>query len=149
MRILFARVEDVLDVYHRDFAADEVLVCMDETSRQHIQETRLPLPARPGERERFDYEYTRAGVSNLFMLSAPLEGWRQVKVTDHHTKVDWAELIKDLVDKHYPDKGVHDGAAPIAGSPHKGGVPGIIQSFNIDTRIKKAFYQLINYHPLH
>ena len=94
MRILFARVEDVLDVYHRDFAADEVLVCMDETSRQHIQETRLPLPARPGEMERFDYEYTRAGVSNLFMLSAPLEGWR----------VDWAELIKDLVDKHYPDK---------------------------------------------
>ena len=78
MRILFARVEDVLDVYHRDFAADEVLVCMDETSRQHIQETRLPLPARPGEMERFDYEYTRAGVSNLFMLSAPLEGWRQV-----------------------------------------------------------------------
>ena len=97
-------MEDVLEVYHRDFAADEVLVCMDETSRQHIQETRIPLPARPGEMERFDYEYTRAGVSNLFMLSAPLEGWRQVKVTDHHTKVDWAELIKDLVDKHYPDK---------------------------------------------
>ena len=65
---------------------------------------RLGFRSRPGEMERFDYEYTRAGVSNLFMLSAPLEGWRQVKVTDHHTKVDWAELIKDLVDKHYPDK---------------------------------------------
>ena len=57
-------MEDVLEVYHRDFAADEVLVCMDETSRQHIQETRIPLPARPGERERFDYEY---GSSEKFV----------------------------------------------------------------------------------
>ena len=97
-------MEDVLEVYQREFAADEVLVCMDETSKQHIKETRTPLPAQPGEVEKFDYEYQRAGVSNLFMLTAPLDGWRQVKVTDRHTKVDWAELIKDLVEEHYPDK---------------------------------------------
>ena len=97
-------MEDVLDVYQRTYADDEVLVCMDETSKQHIKETRTPLPTRSGEPEKYDFEYERNGVSNLFMLSAPLEGWRHVKVTDHHTKVDWAQLIKELVDEHYPEK---------------------------------------------
>jgi len=97
-------MEDVLEVYQRSFTNDEVLVCMDETSKQHIKETRMPLPTRPGEPEKYDFEYERNGVSNLFMLSAPLEGWRHVKVTDHHTKVDWAHVIKELVDEHYPEK---------------------------------------------
>jgi hypothetical protein len=97
-------MEDVLEVYQRHYEEDEVLICMDETSKQHIRETRIPWPTRPGESERFDYEYERNGVSNLFMLFAPLEGWRHVKVTDRHTKVDWALLIKELVDKHYPKK---------------------------------------------
>ena len=97
-------MEDILEVYQRDFAADEVLVCMDETSKQHIKETRTPTPTRPGVPARYDYEYERNGVSNLFMLCAPLEGWRHVKVTDRHTKVDWAGLIKALVDDHYPGK---------------------------------------------
>jgi len=97
-------MEDILEVYQRDFAADEVLVCMDETSKQHIKETRTPTPTRPGVPARYDYEYERNGVSNLFMLCAPLEGWRHVKVTDRHTKVDWARLIKELVDDHYPGK---------------------------------------------
>jgi hypothetical protein len=81
-------MEDVLEVYQRPFTDDEVLVCMDETSKQHIKETRTPLPAWPGEPEKYDFEYEHNGVSNLFMLSALLEGWRHVKVTDHHTKVD-------------------------------------------------------------
>ena len=97
-------MEDVLEVYQRQYGEDEVLVCMDETSKQHIKETRVALPIRPGESEKFDYEYERNGVSNLFMLFAPLEGWRHVKVTDRHTKVDWAQLIKELVDEHYPKK---------------------------------------------
>lgn len=97
-------MEDVLDAYQRSYAENEVLVCMDETSKQQVKETRTPLPASPGEAERFDYEYERNGVSNLFMLFAPLEGWRHVKVTDRHTKVDWAQLIKELVDEHYPEK---------------------------------------------
>jgi hypothetical protein len=97
-------MEDVLEVYHRSFTNEEVLVCLDETSKQHIKETRTPLPGRPGDLEKQDFEYERNGVSNLFMLSAPLEGWRHVKVTDHHTKVDWAHVIKELVDEHYPEK---------------------------------------------
>jgi len=97
-------MEDVLEVFQRHYEEDEVLICMDETSKQHIKETRIPLPTRPGEPERFDYEYERNGVSNLFMLFAPLEGWRHVKVTDRHTKVDWAQLIKGLVDEHYLKK---------------------------------------------
>lgn len=97
-------MEDVLEVYQRSYADNEVLVCMDETSKQQSKETRASLPTQPGEPERVDYEYERNGVSNLFMLFAPLEGWRHVKVTDRRTKVDWAQLIKELVDEHYPDK---------------------------------------------
>ena len=93
-----------MEVYQRTFTEDEVLVCMDETSKQHTKATRIPLPTRPGEPEKYDFEYERNGVSNLFTLFAPLEGWRHVKVTDHHTKVDWALLIEELVDVHYPDK---------------------------------------------
>lgn len=97
-------MEDVLETYHRSYTEDEVLVCLDETSKQHIKETRTPLPARPGEPEKYDFEYERNGVSHLFMLFAPLEGWRNVKVTDHHTRQDWAQVIKELVDEHFPEK---------------------------------------------
>ncbi len=97
-------MEDILEVYQRSYATNEVLVCMDETSKQHVEETRIPLELRLGSPEKYDYEYKRNGVSNLFMLSAPLEGWRHVKVTDRRTKQDWAQLIKELVDEHFPDK---------------------------------------------
>ena len=82
----------------------EVLVCLDETSKQQVKETRLPRPARPGLAVAYDYEYERNGVSNLFMLFAPLEGWRRAGVTDRRTKVDWAHQVKKLVDEDYPDK---------------------------------------------
>jgi len=97
-------MEDVLEVYQRDYAEDEVRVCMDETSKQHTKETRIPLPTQPGNVAKFDYEYERNGVSKLFRLFAPLAGWRYVKVTGRHTKIDWAELIKEWVDEHYPKK---------------------------------------------
>jgi hypothetical protein len=97
-------MEDVLEVYHRKYEENEVLVCMDETSKQQVKEVRIPLPPESGSPEKFDYEYERNGVSNLFMLFAPLEGWRHVKVTDRHTKQDWAQLIKELVDEHFPEK---------------------------------------------
>ena len=83
---------------------NEVLVCLDETSKQQVKETRLPRPPRPGSAVAYDYEYERNGVSNLFMLFAPLEGWRRVGVTDRRTKVDWAHQVKKLVDEDYPDK---------------------------------------------
>ena len=99
-------MEDVLDVYHRDYGDDEVLVCVDETSRQQVKETRTPRRAAPGVPAVYDYEYERNGTSNLFMLFAPLEGWRRVEVTERRTKVDWAHLVRDLVDRDYPDRRV-------------------------------------------
>ncbi len=97
-------MEDVLEVYQRQYGDNEVLVCLDETSKQQTKETRLPRPARPGAVGSYDYEYERNGVSNLFMLFAPLEGWRRVEVTDRRTKVDWARVVRKLVDEDYPDK---------------------------------------------
>ena len=97
-------MEDVLEVYHRQYGNKEVLVCLDETSKQLVEETRPPLPGRPGRAQAHDYEYRRNGVSNLFMLFAPLEGWRRVEVTERRTKVDWAEVVRKLVDEDYPDR---------------------------------------------
>ena len=95
-------MEDVLTVYKRVFNPDEPLVCMDETSKQLTAETRRSIPAAPGRPERYDYEYERNGVCNLFMFFEPLAGKRQVSVTDRRTKVDWAMQVKQLLDVHYP-----------------------------------------------
>ncbi|MDM8544686.1 IS630 family transposase [Desulfococcaceae bacterium HSG9] len=97
-------MEDILEVCHRVYTEDEVLVCMDETGKRQVKETRIPSPSKAGSPEKFDYEYERNGVGNLFMLSAPLEGWRHVKVTDRHTRQDWAQSIKESVDERHPGK---------------------------------------------
>lgn len=96
-------MEDVLDVYVRPYDPKRPQVCLDEASRQLVAETRTPLPVAPGQPARFDYEYAREGVCALFMLNEPLRGWREVVVSDRRTAVDWARVIKDLVDVHYPD----------------------------------------------
>jgi uncharacterized small protein (DUF1192 family) len=93
----------VLDVYHRPRDPACPLVCLDETSKQLIKETRVPIPARPGRPARTDYEYERNGTANIFMLFAPLEGWRHVEVTDRHAAVDYAHLLKDVSDRWYPN----------------------------------------------
>ena len=97
-------MEDVLEVYHRDYGEQEVLVCLDETSKQLVGETRQPRPPRPGSPLTYDYAYRRNGVSNRFMLYAPLEGWRGVSVTERHTRRDWAEVVRKLVDEDFPHK---------------------------------------------
>ena len=97
-----ANMEDVLEVYQRPHDPRRPLVCLDETSKQMIAETRTPVAAAPGRKVRHDYEYERNGVANLFMLFAPLEGWRCVKVTDRHAAADYAEVLKDLSDVHFP-----------------------------------------------
>ncbi len=97
-------MEDVLEVYHREFDEDTVLVCMDETSKQQTKETRTPRPVRPGQPAIVDFEYERNGVANLFIVFAPLLGWRWVKVTDRRTRHDWANLIRELVDEIFPGK---------------------------------------------
>ncbi len=98
-----AGMEDVLEVYQRPHDPACPVVCLDETSKQLVKETRVPVPAKPGRPARYDYEYERNGTANLFMLFAPLEGWRHVKVTDHHAAVDYARVLKDLADTHFPD----------------------------------------------
>jgi len=96
------KMEDVLDVYQRPYDPKRPQVCLDEASKQLIGETRTPIPAAPGRAAREDYEYVRNGTANVFMTFEPLAGRRHVKVTDRRTKKDWAEVIRELVDEHYP-----------------------------------------------
>src|ERR1700740_49375 len=96
-------MEGGLEVYHSPRDPERPLVCPDESSKQLIIETRTPIPAKPGQPKRHDYEYERNGVANLFMMFAPLEGWRHVKVTDRHTAIDYAEVLRELSDVHFPD----------------------------------------------
>lgn len=96
-------MEDVLEVYTRPHHPARPLVCLDETSKQLVAETRAPIPLQAGRPARHDYEYERNGTANLFMLFAPLEGWRHVKVTERRTAVDYAHVLKDISDTHFKD----------------------------------------------
>lgn len=89
-------MEHVLDVYKRPYDPENPVVCMDETPRQLIKETRTPVPVAQGRPERHDYEYERCGVFNVFMANEPLAGTRMTKVTERKTKSDWAEFIREL-----------------------------------------------------
>jgi len=95
-------MEDVLSVYQRPYDPARPQVCVDETSKQLVGEVRAPLPTRPGQPQLFDHHYSRNGVANLFMIVEPLTGACDVKITDRRTRVDWAHLMRDLVDVHYP-----------------------------------------------
>jgi hypothetical protein len=97
------QVEDVLDVYHRPPDPRRPLVCLDEASKQLIGEVAEPVPAAPGQPARIDYEYVRNGTANLFMISEPHAGWRHVEVTDRRTAVDFAEVVRALVEEVYPE----------------------------------------------
>ncbi len=95
-------MEDILDLYHQPYDPRYPIICFDESSKQLISEKRLPLPPAPGQLARYDYEYAREGVRNLFMFAEPLRGWRHVKVTERRTKVDWALCMKELADELFP-----------------------------------------------
>jgi DDE superfamily endonuclease len=96
-----AQMEQVLDVYKRPYSKEYPLICMDESPKQLIKETRIAIRMKPGQQARQDFEYERCGVSNIFMASEPLKGKRHVKVTERKTKVDWANFIRDIGDTHY------------------------------------------------
>jgi hypothetical protein len=96
------RMEDVLDVYQRPFDPRFPLVCFDEKPVQLVRETRQAIPMQIGQPERWDYEYHREGIANLFMFFAPLHNWRHVEVTAHRTKEDWAKCMHDLVYRYFP-----------------------------------------------
>jgi hypothetical protein len=95
-------MEDVLDVYKRPFDSKRPQVCLDERPKQLISETRVPISMSAGKPLRYDYEYRRNGVANIFMMFEPLASKRHVRVTDRRTKKDWAECIRQLVDEIYP-----------------------------------------------
>ena len=96
-------MEEVLDLYAEVVDPKRPRVCVDERPVQLISEVRELIPAAPGRPQRHDYEYKREGTANLFMLACPDRGWRQVKVTERRGTLDFAHVLKDLVDVHFPD----------------------------------------------
>lgn len=96
-------MEDILDVYQRPDNPSRPVVCLDETSRQLLADARPSLPPAPGRPARSDPQYVRGGVVNLFLVCEPLRGWRQVRVSDQRTRLDFAHCVRELVDVHYPD----------------------------------------------
>lgn len=96
-------MENVLEVYRRPYDPKRPVVGMDEQPKQLIAQTRIPIPGKPGQPTKIDYEYRRHGVASVWMFSEPLAGWRKVEVTDRRTAVDWAHQMRHLVDAHYPD----------------------------------------------
>lgn len=95
-------MEDVLELYAEPYDPRRPVVCFDERPSQMVSEVRRPLPVRPGQRARYDYEYRREGTVNLFLLFEPLRGWRHVEVTARRTSQDFAQQMKALVDRHFP-----------------------------------------------
>ena len=96
-------MEDVLDVYARPRDPCRPLVCFDETNKEQPREVVALLPRVAGHPARYESTYERNGVSNLFMCFAPLENWRDVKITDHRRAIDWAQCMQELVDVHFPE----------------------------------------------
>jgi hypothetical protein len=91
-----ANMEKVLEVYKRKYDSNFPVVCMDESPKQLIGETKSPIKAKPGSEEKYDYEYRRNGVCNIFMANEPLQGKRYVKVTKTKTKKDWAQYLSEI-----------------------------------------------------
>lgn len=94
-------MEAVLEVYQGAYNPKIPVICIDEATKQLVKETRVPIAAEPGEPERLDYEYERNGTANLFMVCEPMVGWRRVEVTQQRTALDYAHLLKTLVDCDY------------------------------------------------
>ena len=94
-------MEEVLEVYQTAYNPKIPVICIDEATKQLVKETLVPIPAERGQAERVDYEYERNGTANLFMICEPMVGWRRVEVTQQRTAVDYAHLLKTLVDSDY------------------------------------------------
>jgi transposase len=118
-------MEDVLEVYKRPLNDKRPLLCMDEMPKQLLMETREPLPVRPGEPARQDYEYKRGGVANLFMIFEPLVGKRYIEITDQRRREEWAHVMKKVSDELYPQ------AEKI-----------VVVMDNLNTHTPAAFYQV-------
>ena len=91
-------MEQVLEVYKRPYDSSHPVVCMDESPKQLIAETRNPLPMKPGKEARYDYEYKRCGVCSIFIANEPLAGTRIVEVAERRTKIQWAHFLKQIAE---------------------------------------------------
>lgn len=96
-------MEDVLDLYQQPYDPGAPVVCMDETSKQLVDEVQRPVHLQPGRPARIDYEYERCGTASIFLFAEPLAGWRWVVATEQRTRRDWAHAIRALLDVHYPE----------------------------------------------
>ncbi len=96
-------MESVLEVYQRPLGPDFPVICLDEQLKQLVSETIEPLSPKPGQKERYDYQYERNGTANIFMVCNPIEGWRIAKVTERRTAIDYAHLLKEIVDGYFVD----------------------------------------------
>ena len=117
-------MEDVLEVYQRPDDPQRPVVCLDETSRQLLADTRAPLPCEPGQPARADHEYERGGTANLFLAFEPLAGLRHTQVTDQRTKVDWAHFMKGLLD-----------------GPYANAQKVVLVQDNLNTHVPSSFYE--------
>ena len=120
-------MEDVLAVYHRPYDPKRPVVGMDELNKQLTREICDPLPPEPGKPQRIDYHYLRNGTANIFILFEPLVGCRYLKATEQHTKIDWAYLMRELIDVHYPNAEMV-----------------ILVCDNLNTHVKASLYESFN-----
>lgn len=95
-------MEDVLDLYKESYDPKRPVVCFDEMPYQMVAQTQMPVPAKPGRPSRYDYEYERRGMVNIFAFFEPKRGWRHLEVTERRTAVDFAHAVRRLTDEHYP-----------------------------------------------
>lgn len=96
-------MEDVLDVYELPYNPMRPVVCMDEKPYQLLEDARKPLPMRPGNNQKIDFEYKRNGTCSIFAFVEPLGGKHHIRVHEHRTAIDWANEIKYLSDEMFPD----------------------------------------------
>ena len=139
-------MEEVLDVYQRPYDPQRPQVCLDEASKQLLADKNTPQAARPGQVERVDYEYERHGVANLFMTFEPLAGRRHVTVTERRTGVDWAHVVKALVDEQYPQAQV---IALVMDNLNTHGVWSLYEAFEPAEAKRLADKLEIHYTPKH
>ena len=101
------RMEATLDLYARELPKDEMLICMDESNKQHIEEKKEPIPAKANQPRKYDYEYIRHGVSALFIFFSPDESWRKVMVDDRKRTIEWVHHMKTISDEFPNKKKIH------------------------------------------
>lgn len=139
-------MEDVLEVYHRPYNPERPQVCLDETSKQLVAESRASIPLRNGQCKRIDPEYRRCGVASIFMLSEALAGKRYVRVRSKRTKIDFAEVIRELCDELYPDA---ERIVLVMDNLNTHTVASLYEAFDPETARRLAEKLEIHYTPKH